>query len=42
MNVKYPLKIQVHVQEGITKHLVHLKVGLNNKKLEGSKNSLAQ
>ena len=30
MNAKYPLKIQVHVQEGKTKHLVHLEVGLNN------------
>ena len=41
MNAKYPLKIQVHVKEGKTKHLVHLEVGLNNN-LEGSKNSLAQ
>ena len=34
MNAKYPLKIQVpvHVQEGKTKHLVHLQVDLNNKK----------
>ena len=27
------MKKQIHVQEGKTKHLVHLKVGLNNKKI---------